>query len=906
MMKSFLEYVAEDIIKKYGSDLSRIAIVFPNKRASLYMNSYLAHCLQRPIWSPAYITISDFFRQQTSLMIADSIKLICDLHKSFVKCTGIEETLDHFYGWGQLLLADFDDIDKNMARPEKVFANLKDFHELDDLTYLNDDQIATIKRFFINFNVNQDTILKKKFYELWCHFYDIYQNFHERLLQQSLSYEGMLYRIVAEQDDIQTNYDTYIFVGFNLVQEAEQSVFRKLKDKGMALFYWDFDNYYMSDDHEAGHFISRLLKSFPNELDNSDCHIYGNMSKEKNIRFVSASTENIQARFVSYWLRESNRFVQGRETAIVLCDEHLLPTVANCIPNEVSEVNVTTGFPLQCSLISSYVNLLFAYLIYGGKRAYKRLTHHPYASYIDNVDELLADKDMLSAALHAVKIIAEKKNVEEDTFQQESIFRMFILLNRVNNLIISGDLDVDKTTIQRIVHIVINGTAIPFHGEPVEGIQVMGVLETRNIDFKHILILSCNDGNIPKGIHDSSFIPYSIRKAFGLTTVDQKVNVFAYYFYRLIQRAEDVTILYNNSTENGQTGEMSRFMLQMMVEYPFRIERLSLQGGQEQNTTIPRSVTKSEAIMEKLHAISKKGIYPTFLNRYLRCPLQFYFNNVQGIREPDNTDEEEIDNRLFGNIFHKAMQNLYDKYVSKGQLIMAGDIERIEKNPHDIELAVDTAFQEEMKTNVPVNGIQLINREVFVLYVKRLLAIDKKLTPFSILGLEKFVSNALEIKTSKGIVSIKMSGIIDRIDMVIDHETNSERIRVVDYKTGSKLPSGGFNSVEELFERPSNEKKHADYYIQTMFYSHLIRHDKIINAEDLPVSPALLFIQHPSEDPILTIAKRKINDIINVDKQFMSNIVKIIEEIFDQNTNFEPTLDRKNCTSCPYRELCFS
>ena len=237
---------------------------------------------------------------------------------------------------------------------------------------------------------------------------------------------------------------------------------------------------------------------------------------------------------------------------------------------------------------------------------------------------------------------------------------------------------------------------------------------------------------------------------------------------------------------------------------------------------------------------------------------------------------------------------------------MAGDIERIEKNPHDIELAVDTAFREEMKTNVPVNGIQLINREVFVLYVKRLLAIDKKLAPFSILGLEKFVSNALEIKTSKGIVSIKMSGIIDRIDMVIDHETNSERIRVVDYKTGSKLPSGGFNSVEELFERPSNEKKHADYYIQTMFYSHLIRHDKIINAEDLPVSPALLFIQHPSEDPILTIAKRKINDIINVDKQFMNNIVIIIEEIFDQNTNFEPTLDRKNCTSCPYRELCFS
>ena len=244
-MKTFLEFVAEDIIKKHGTELSGIAVVFPNKRASLYLNGYLARLAGKPLWSPAYVTISDLYRQQSDLMVGDSVKLICELYKSFIKCTGIEETLDHFYGWGQLLLADFDDIDKNMADADQVFANLRNLHELDSVDYLSDEQKRILRKFFSNFTDDHETTLKRKFLELWSHFSEIYHDYRERLRKQGLAYEGMLYREVTEKKQLSLSYDHYIFVGFNLLQKVEQKLFQSLKDEQKASFYWDFDHYYM-------------------------------------------------------------------------------------------------------------------------------------------------------------------------------------------------------------------------------------------------------------------------------------------------------------------------------------------------------------------------------------------------------------------------------------------------------------------------------------------------------------------------------------------------------------------------------------------------------------------------------------------------------------------------------------
>ena len=359
-MKSFLKYVAEDIIRDYGTDLSRIMVVFPNKRASLFLNEELMKIVQKPFWSPNYMTISDMFLQNTSLQLADPIKLICDLHKSFVKCTGVDETLDHFYGWGQLLLADFDDLDKNLGDARKIFINIADLHELDDDSYLDEDKRRVLKKFFGNFKDTQNTELKRRFMALWNHLYDIYTDFNQRLASQGLAYEGALYRHVIEADTLNLRYDTYLFVGFNMMQQVETALYRRIKQDASCHFYWDYDKYYVGQNkNEAGVYINQYLKLFGNKLSEPSLQngIYNNLNSQKKITYINAATENIQARYVNDWLMEKveddhgnlvPRYQTGRKTAIVLADENLLSTVIHSLPAEIdSHVNITLGYPLK-------------------------------------------------------------------------------------------------------------------------------------------------------------------------------------------------------------------------------------------------------------------------------------------------------------------------------------------------------------------------------------------------------------------------------------------------------------------------------------------------------------------------------------------------------------------------------
>ena len=920
-MKSFLEYVAEDIITKHGYDLSKVAIVFPNKRASLFINEYLANAADRPIWSPAYYTINELFCSFSELEIGDSIKLICDLHKSFVRFVGESESLDHFYGWGQLLLSDFDDIDKNMADASKVFSNVTDIHELDDLSYLTDRQKKVLKKFFSCFSDDQDSKLKKKFIDLWSHLFDIYQDFRMRLKEQGIAYEGMLFRDVAEENRFGQRYDKYIFVGFNLLQKVEQRMFKRLKDEGRAFFYWDYDNYYLKPNpcntnfNEAGLNVSQSLSLFPNELDSDEEDLYDNFKKEKNIVFARASSEDIQARYVGLWLNEE-RVSDGRKTAIVMCDENILSSVVHSLPPTVDKVNVTTGYPLQNALITSFVNQFFMYAIFGGRRLSQHLSMHPYAKLIECEQELeLIRKDNPDRQLHVlqeliriVKAIAAKQH---SSFEQESLYKMYTLLNRIKNLTETGDLSVDLVTLQKMLQQLINTTNVPYHGEPAEGIQIMGVLETRNLDFDHVLILSCNEGNMPKGINDSSFIPYSIRKAYGLTTINHKVAVFSYYFHCILQRAHDITILYNNSTEDGHKGEMSRFMLQLMVESRHHIEMKSLQAGQQQTMLIPRPIVKDRNTLDVLNKMAADGFYPTFINRYLRCQLQFYYNHIAGIKEPNNQNEDEIDNRAFGNIFHQAAQFIYEEMMNRSKIIRKEDIENVEKRQETIERAVDKAMLKELpylsSSDYKLSGLQIINREVIIRYLKRLLAIDKQLAPFYILGLEKFVEDVLIVPASSGEMSVRIGGIIDRLDLITDPSTHEERIRVVDYKTGGKALTVKMNGVDDVFEQPFDPKKHADYYLQTMLYAGIVRRSSTYNEGELPVSPALLFIQHATGkdyDPTLSLAGTKVTDIQTLDDDFLQHIKNVLTEIYNPDKPFSPTTNLSVCATCPYRQLC--
>ena len=961
MNKTFLEYVAEDIISKYGTDLSRIAVVFPNKRAALFLNEHLARLAGQPVWSPAYITISDLFRQHTDLKTADPIKLICDIHKSFTKCTGIDETLDHFYGWGQLLLADFDDIDKNMADADSIFCNLKDIHELDDISYLDDEQKEMLKRFFANFSDDIDSELKKRFLSLWSHFGDIYHDYNRRLTEQGIGYEGAIYRKVASEQTLHLKYDKYLFVGFNLLQKVERVLFSRLMKEGKAKFYWDFDEYYMpspshhlttSPSHHlsGGALVSSAptnlttspsqhlnISDFPNELDNTDRDIYANMGRPKRIRFISSPTENAQARFASNWLLENERYKAGRKTAIVMCDESILLPIMHSLPPEADKVNITSGFPLAMTPVASLVMLLFDLYTLGLRKKgtafnphyLKKLMAHPYAHHLQGVhlsqvhqpnspSHHLTTSPILHHIATLIKQVGIATKPEGDPLTQESVFRMYTILNRLATLADSGDLLVDNTTLRRLVSQLVGAASIPFHGEPVIGVQIMGVLETRNIDFDNVLLLSCNEGNMPKGVNDSSFIPYSIRKAHGLTTIDNKVAIYSYYFHRLLQRAGDITIAYNNSTDNGHTGEMSRFMLQLLVESGQKIDHYSLTAKNQPTPLMPKAIEKDETALSKLEEMSR--LSPSAINTYIRCKLAFYYQYIAHIKEPDS-DPETIDNRLFGNIFHRAAYLIYKDITDHSQVIEKAHIQAYLSNRKLLASVVDRAFEEEeCKTN---NGLQIINREVIIEYITKLLKIDQQLCPFSILAMEEeakvytqlsftipsggaLKGGALVSSAPTKLYNLTIGGIIDRLDVVTDKQTGKRRIRVVDYKTGNK-PSSAIKSIEEVFDPKNIASKHSNYFLQAILYSLIVSRSKEWNGANDTVSPALLFIKQATTndyDPTLCIDKHPISDVTVYEEEFLTKLKETVADMYSPDAAFTPTDDRKKCELCPYRMLC--
>lgn len=890
-MKSFLESVASELLTRFGTDMSRVAVVFPNKRASLFLNDHLARLAGRPLWSPAYVTISELFRNQSSLQVADPILLVCELHRCFIQCTGTNETLDHFYGWGQLLLSDFDDVDKNMAPAERVFANVRDLHELDDVSYLTPEQRELIRRFFSNFTDEHNSELKQRFLRLWSHIGDIYHTYNDILSSQGLAYEGALYQQVATADTLPSDYDTYVFVGFNLLHQVEQMLISRLQDAGRAIVIQD------------------TTEQPPRQL-----------------TYICAPTENIQARYVSQWLTPE-RIADGRRTAIVLCNEGLLQAVIHCLPDEVEKVNITTGYPLLQTPIASLVAQLLNLQINGfsnRNNSFRRrwldiVTRHPYASHLPEgyADSHITDTTVLLHWLtDIVRHVALSLTADLSPLTSESLFRMYTLLNRMSGLADEGVLTVDTTTLQRLVTQLVQSTTIPFHGEPAEGVQVMGVLETRNLDFDHVLVLSCNEGHMPRGVSDTSFIPYAIRKAYGLTTVDHKTAIYRHYFHRLLQRAHDVTLVYVNSTTDGQRSEMSRFMLQLMADAPAPITFRSLTSTPSPDTAPSTqkyklsSIPKTPAVISQLCSrfTGPNGISPTAISSYLRCPLRFFYHYVSNLKEPDSTEDDIIDSRAFGNIFHQAAQTLYKPFSNR--LVTEQMLDALLHDPSAVDRAVDSAIRSELKTqdNSAPDGLQLISRAVIIRYVRQLLEIDRRLAPFTIIDMEEPYYIPYDIHVGDQSMHTKIGGIIDRVDCVTDPLSGHDRIRVIDYKTAARLPRP-MTDMAAVFD-PAQIPNHSDYYLQAMLYSHIVRQQTLNTKQsspNTPVSPSLLFIQHAAAenyDATLRLGREPVIDIAPYSDQLLTMLRQTIDAIFNPDLPFTPTADRDRCRHCPYAELC--
>ena len=957
-MESFLKLVAADLYKHTKGNLAHTAVVFPNKRAGLFFNEYLAQESDSPIWSPAYVSISELFRSLSPWEVGDPVKLVCELYKIFRRETQSTETLDDFYFWGEMLISDFDDADKNRVDTDKLFSNLQDLRNImDDYTFIDDEQEEAIRQFFQNFSIERRTALKERFISLWNVLGNIYKGFRESLASQNIAYEGMMYRHVIEHLDVdKLPYEKYIFVGFNVLNKVEHTLFTQLKDAGKAVFYWDYDEFYMKENrqavtHEAGEFIRRNLRDFPSPLSGE---LFKNLSKPKEVHYIASSTENAQARYLPQWIR-NNLTTPEKETAVVLCNEALLQPVLHSLPAEVKHVNITMGFPLSQTPVYSFLIALLELHTHGfnfksGRYTFQSvvtLLKHPYTRQLTGQAELL-EKELtrnnrfyplpgelgkdefltrlftplsgnlnlcirLSETLQQVASIyqANTSGTEDtDAFNQlyrESLFKAYTTINRFRTLIEEDELTVQSETFRRLLVKVLSATNIPFHGEPAIGMQVMGVLETRNLDFRHLVLLSVNEGQLPKSGGDSSFIPYNLRKAFGMTTIEHKIAVYAYYFYRLLQRAERITLMYNTSSDGLNRGEWSRFMLQFLIEWPHPITRQFLEAGQSPQGTSPITVEKTPDVMRRMQSLfdvranPKAKFSPSALNYYLDCPLKFYYRYVAGLSAPDEVSAE-IDSATFGSIFHYAAEHIYKDLTTHGKVINKEALETLLRNEVKLQDYVDTAFKK-LFFNVPqnekpeYNGVQLINSAVIARYLKQLLQNDLRYAPFTFIASEMEVDEPIDIQTPKGVIKSRIGGIIDRMD------SKDGTLRIVDYKTGGDADTPPH--VESLF---IPDKKRSNYVFQTFLYAAIMCRKQ----PTMKIAPALLYIHRAATEtysPVIQMGesrkpKEAVEDFSKYEKEYRERLQGLLEEIFNPEKSFTQTEIIEKCTYCDFKALC--
>lgn len=884
-MTPFLKLVANDLVKRFGTDLSEVAIVFPNRRAGLFFDNYLAEASSdKPIWAPRYLSVADLFEILSPLRVADPIETICLLHSLYVKAISadgvVPMSLDAFYGWGERLLADFDEVDRNMVNPKALFQSAEETTALEASPneFLDKGQLEALQSLFRGFSAEGNSIVKERFLALWKKMPKLYEELNESLKENGLAYEGAIYRDVATRlkENIPHNINNqprvYAFVGLNALSKSEETLMEALKQQDRALFYWDYDACFVGEDTlaEAGLFIRQNLEHFPNALPHQLSSEFG---QDLKMEFVSAHTETAEAMAVGNWLENLEGITQQAErTAVVLCNEGLLSSVLHTIPEQVKDVNITMGFPLS---------------------------HTKAFALIEEIADTLEDTSpiiVLEQLKKTIEAIAqangatEKCNGLDLDLEAEACYRIHTTISRFKTLIESGRLAIATPMLFRLMRQVMRQTTIPFHGEPAIGLQIMGMLETRCLNFDNVLLLSASEGFLPRKRSENSFIPYGLRKEFGLPTVGADAAIYAYYFYRLIGRAKNVRIIYNASTEGSSKGEMSRFMTQLLVETNLPIKHYALYDKSGESIIPIKSIAKPKNLPTILHKLS-----PSAINTYLRCQLQFYYQRVAFLKEP-TPPQDVIEPRTFGTILHHVAEAIYKERIEQHKgLVTTEALEHLLDKSGEIKLLtyIRRAFAE---NEIEYNAIV---EQVVKSYIKQLLSHDKDLAPFEVKGVEMNTEHHLSVPYKDEHVDITLKGNIDRLDLVnIDNVTT---LRVVDYKTGGKPEKP--KNLEQLFI-PS--KEHPHYVLQTFLYALTL-----VKGTTYPIAPTLFFV-HKSADkdysPYIQIGEKenkqyiyKFQDLV---EEFEERLIKLLEEMLCPDTKFKATEHTDFCKNCPYTRLC--
>lgn len=961
-MTYFLERIASHLFDSYGDKLHHQCLVFPNRRAGLYFMKYLSVKAGKPIWAPSVKTINELFTSLSELQEAGSETLIFELYTTYCKLNREAGTFDDFYFWGEMLVNDFDNADKYLVNAESLFANLADIKKIDStFGELGEEQINIIRQFWVNFNTGSSTREKKEFLNLWSLLPDLYSAFRGSLRGKGIAYEGMIFRDIAEScvagNLPDFKFESFHFAGFNALNNCEKILMRSLSGKGLAKFYWDYDESTVKEDprHSAGYFLRDNLRDFGNDMptDWNYKTFVSDPAVGVHRTIIDTSSDIAQVKLVPALLREIEE-IKGDEAhhiAIVLAEESLLIPLLSSLPEFVDDVNITMGYPLKFSPVYSLIKHLLSL-----QRNSREDGDNYFFDYTDVLNILrhsyLNGNDKLFAAVTAKELISDNKQwipgrwfsgkpvfesifvpmrspldlhlylksileslyktgndngsseavVDlDDEIRNEFIFRTLQAMNRLESALTASAVVLTPVTYSRLIDKVLRSVSVPFSGEPLNGIQIMGILETRALDFKNLIILSVNEGILPRSSAGSSCIPYNLREAFGLPVIRHQDSIYSYYFYRLLQRAEKVTFVYNSNAEGLKTGEMSRFLLQL--DYLSDIKPDYRSPAYE---IISRGIVPSAVERTRLHSDILKNLFlnpgskplsPSAVNTWLNCRMKFYYRYVCGLKEPEKI-VTDIDPSVFGKLLHGVMEKVYSPF--EGGIMERDKIEGIISDSALVLSSIKEVIKEIYHSgqNVESGGNDEITSSILFSYIRMILKHDISFAPLTIHGLEKYISSSFTFSQSDKKNVVTIGGYSDRID-----ETGGTR-RIIDYKTGNTPME--IRSVASLFDE--NDDKRNDAWFQILMYCEMISGiDPAVK-----VRPSLYAVRSMSSNEFsdrLIIAedrdnKLEVEDYSVIRSEYSAGLEQTIGHIFADVSEFKMTEHPGKCDYCPFIKLC--
>jgi len=978
-MKPFLKQVADHYYNI--GDIRKYCFVFPNRRSMMFFRKHLSDAVTSdhdavPVVVPEMTTVNDLFFKVADAKPADRLSLLLDLYDCYSALNSRAESVDEFVFWGDVILGDFNDVDKYLVDPEQLFANVADFKQIQDsFSYLTETQRQAIESFISHFNdlsgrltVNIDTDnpdVKGRFLQIWNILYPLYENFNSLLSKKGLAYEGMVYRRLASMlDDVpaadvfHTAYggvEKYVFVGLNALNECEKKVLRKLRDASMAEFCWDWTGSLIRDErNRSSFFMKQNVQEFPQAAQwDADPHAV------PEINVISTSSSVGQAKR----LPDILSLIRDPQNtcAVVLPDENLLAPVLNSIPPYIHDINVTMGLPMNGSLFYCFMSDVAAIQLHVSRRKGEWMFYHRHVwdLFSNEIFRKAADEDTLAKisvirkeagyyipaadlggtplldAVFRVVIEDPKSNDRRQTaafaaylkdvtasvasavsnaagmaVELEFAKEYYRCVTRLQDALDDqGDLRrLLPATYVRLLSQLLGSVSVPFRGEPLKGLQIMGPLEMRALDFEDLVIMSANEGVFPRRNVSSSFVPPELRKGFGLPTYEYQDAIWAYYFYRMISRAERVWMLVDSRTEGLKSGEESRYIKQLEYHFGIPLNRYTVKYDKMKPGTLPE-IIKTE---EDVAAIKGMELSATSLQNYLACPARFYYGNVKGLKAEDEV-VESLDHGMFGTVYHDTMRSLYTSpeamdetffFDHKGENESAL-VERLSSVSRDyikswlgrheeIRRKVKALIADQL--NAPdISGRNLVITDVIVRYVMKTLQRDLELLEAS--GRDAFDILGREIKVRGEFHGIRLKGYIDRLDSF-----TPDQARVVDYKTGKVLDDdvdihdGNAEAIAETIFA-EDVKDRPKIALQFYIYDLLLNNHKEVAGRQIyncVYSTSMLFKEAPKAVPL----NRKFFDAVS------GHLEVLLDEMCDISIGFRRTTDEKVCGYCDFKTIC--